>query len=137
MRLKQEEIAITQEYPFKEDLLNRKECANILTQIVQHTEGGFTLSINADWGYGKTTFVKMWEKVLQKAGYQTIYFNAWESDFVADPMMALVDGIIEAINEELPEDKKAFLKALIKSIVGMAKLVPALKGAADVAEAII
>ena len=65
MQLRTQEISITKEAPFKEDLLNREECAKILTQIVQHTEGGFTLSINADWGYGKTTFVKMWEKVLQ------------------------------------------------------------------------
>lgn len=137
MKLRPDEIEPKPENPFERDLLNRKEYTNILTQIIKHTEGEFTLSINADWGYGKTTFVKMWEKVLQNAGYQTIYFNAWESDFVADPMMALIDGIIEAINTELTEDKKTFLKALTQSIVEMAKLVPSLQSAASIAQAII
>lgn len=93
MRLKSKEIEISQAHPFGSDLLNRKQYADVLTQIVKNAEDGFTLSINADWGYGKTTFVKMWNVELQKEGYKTIYFNAWETDFVADPMMALIVGL--------------------------------------------
>ena len=76
MRLKPKKIVILKEESFKEDLLKRKQYADVLTQIVKNAEDGFSLSINADWGYGKTTFIKMWEKVLQNEGYQTIYFNA-------------------------------------------------------------
>lgn len=105
MHLRPKEIEPDQKNPFSKDLLNRKQYADILTQIVKHAEGGFTLSINADWGYGKTTFIKMWEKVLQNEGYQTIYFNAWETDFVADPMMALIDGLRNGFEaKDLPSE---------------------------------
>lgn len=103
MNLKAKEIVPQKDDPFKDDLLNRKCYANILTNIVKYTDAGFTLSINADWGYGKTTFVKMWDAMLQSEGYKTIYFNAWETDFVADPMLALIDGLRNGIKaDDLP-----------------------------------
>lgn len=77
MKLKQEDIELSVKNPFDGDILFRnKTSADVLTQILKHTKGGFTLSVNADWGYGKTTFVKMWEIALRKEGYTTIYFNA-------------------------------------------------------------
>ena len=135
MRLKPKKIVILKEEPFKEDLLKRKQYADVLTQIVKNAEDGFTLSINADWGYGKTTFVKMWEKVLQNEGYQTIYFNAWESDFVADPMMALIDGLRSGFEEQdLPQEKLQFSKAFWTVATKLVKLVPQWQVIGEVAE---
>lgn len=126
MKLKPEELKISDNDLFDGDLLFRnKTTAEALTQIVKNTEGSFTLSINADWGYGKTTFIKMWEKALQKEGYQTIYFNAWESDFVADPMMALIDGLREGFeSKDLPQEKLQKLFALWDVIIRLAKEIP-------------
>ena len=135
MRLKSCEIVPDKEKPFENDLLKRQQYANVLTQIIKNTEGGFTLSINADWGYGKTTFVKMWEKVLQNQGYTTIYFNAWESDFVADPMMALVDGLREGFDsEDLPQEKLQLLQAFLKAATKLVQLVPQFNVIGAVAE---
>ena len=135
MRLKPKEIVITKEEPFKEDLLNRKQYADVLTQIVKNTEGGFTLSINADWGYGKTTFVKMWKASLQNEGYYTIYFNAWETDFVADPMMALIDGLREGFDsKDLPQEKLQLSQAVWKAAAKLIQLIPQFKVIGEVAE---
>lgn len=136
MELRTKGIEIPKEKPFEHDLLNRKQYADVLTQIVKNSEKGFTLSINADWGYGKTTFIKMWEVLLQNGGNKTIYFNAWESDFVAEPMMALIDGIINGIGKTLTKDKKNFISALGKSLIQLGKLVPGLNSYAEIADAI-
>ncbi len=137
MHLKPKEIVITKEEPFKEDLLNRKQYADLLTQIVKHAEDGFTLSINADWGYGKTTFVKMWEAMLQSEEYKTIYFNAWESDFVADPMMALIDGLRNGFEtEDLPSEHLQKVKAFWKTASKLVQLVPQYRIIGEIAEAI-
>lgn len=137
MKLKSENIQIDLEHPFEYDLLNRKQYADVLTQIVKNTEDGFTLSINADWGYGKTTFVKMWEATLQNEGYKTIYFNAWESDFVADPMMALIDGLVNNLgNVSLSEDKKKIISALVDTAIGFVEIIPGIGGYGKIAEAI-
>jgi len=135
MQLKSKEIEISQANPFVGDLLNRKQYADVLTQIVKNAEDGFTLSINADWGYGKTTFVKMWDAMLQSEGYKTIYFNAWESDFVADPMMALIDGLRSGFEEQdLPQEKLQFSKAFWTVATKLVKLVPQWQVIGEVAE---
>lgn len=137
MKLRPKKIEIPKENPFKHDLLKREQYANVLTQIVENTESGFTLSINADWGYGKTTFVKMWETMLQSEGYKTIYFNAWESDFVADPMMALIDGLVNNLgNIKLSADKRKIISALVDSAIGFVELIPCLGGVAKIADSI-
>ena len=126
MNIKPQEITIDPNNPYDGNRLFRNEqAAKALTQIVKHTQSGFTLSINADWGYGKTTFVKMWNVELQKEGYKTIYFNAWESDFVADPMMALIDGLREGFDsKDLPQEKLQKLFALWDVIIRIAKEIP-------------
>ena len=137
MHLRPKEIDISQAYPFGKDLLNRKQYADVLTQIVKNAEDGFTLSINADWGYGKTTFIKMWEKVLQNEGYQTIYFNAWETDFVADPMMALIDGLRNGFEaKDLPSEHLQKVKAFWKTASKLVQLVPQYRIIGEIAEAL-
>lgn len=137
MHLRPKEIEPDQKNPFSKDLLNRKQYADILTQIVKHAEGGFTLSINADWGYGKTTFVKMWEYSLQNEGYQTIYFNAWETDFVADPMMALIDGLRNGFEaKDLPSEHLQKVKAFWKTASKLVQLVPQYRIIGEIAEAL-
>lgn len=137
MRLKSKEIEISQAHPFGRDLLNRKQYADVLTQIVKNAEDGFTLSINADWGYGKTTFVKMWDAMLQSEGYKTICFNAWESDFVADPMMALIDGLRNGFEtQNLPSENLQQVKAFWKTASKLVQLVPQYRIIGEIAEAL-
>jgi hypothetical protein len=135
MKFNPQKIEPKAENPFGKDLLNRKQYADVLTRIIKNTEDGFTLSINADWGYGKTTFVKMWDAMLQSEGYKTIYFNAWESDFVADPMMALIDGLRSGFEEQdLPQEKLQFSKAFWTVATKLVKLVPQWQVIGEVAE---
>ena len=60
MKFKHSDIEIPREDPFKNCKLNRQPNAIILTQIVQNYSDSFVLSINGEWGTGKTTFMKMW-----------------------------------------------------------------------------
>ena len=137
MQLKSKEIKISKANPFREDLLNREQYANTLTQIVKNTEGGFTLSINADWGYGKTTFIKMWDKMLQKKGYKTIYFNAWETDFVADPMMALMDGLRNiTFDQNFAFEQRKQLSATVDTIIGITRAIPVVKIIGEIGKAV-
>ena len=137
MKLKSENIQIDLEHPFEYDLLNRKQYADVLTQIVKNTEDGFTLSINADWGYGKTTFVKMWGAMLQSEGYKTIYFNAWESDFVNEPMSALIDGLRNTtFDQDFAFEQRKQLSATVDTIIGITRAIPVVKIIGDIGKAV-
>ena len=137
MNLRAKEIVSQPDDPFKDDLLNRKCYAEVLTNIIKQTDTGFTLSINADWGYGKTTFIKMWEAMLQSEGYKTVYFNAWETDFVADPMMALIDGLRNTtFDQDFAFEQRKLLSATVDTIIGITRAIPVVKIIGDVGRAV-
>lgn len=87
---KLDDIEISQEDSFANCKLGRKKYAEILTQIVSLYNSGSVLAINGEWGTGKTTFVKMWQKHLITCGFNTLYFNVWENDFISDPLIGLI-----------------------------------------------
>ena len=92
------DISIEPSDPFKEDKLKRAKLAPILTSIADvYANSGAVLAIDGEWGAGKTTFVKMWRQYLTNNGYKTLYFNAWETDFIEDPLIALMGELKEVI----------------------------------------
>jgi hypothetical protein len=110
--------------PFTDCLLGRREYADILTRIIKAENKGFVMGLNNPWGYGKTTFIKMWEKQLQNDGYKTVYFNAWENDFEKNPLIALLSELKPLVPQE--GEDGAFREALKKASVMMKKVVPTL-----------
>lgn len=91
--LKSKEIEIPEDNPFLNDSLNRKESAEALTEFVLSTDDPMVVCIDAPWGQGKTTFLRMWEQHLKNSQIPTIYYNAWESDFSDDALISLIGEI--------------------------------------------
>jgi len=109
MKIKHNEIEITQENPFEHCKLERKQYAEVLSQIVELYNDGFVLAINNEWGSGKTTFVKMWQQHLKNKKFNTIYFNAWENDFDSNPIVA----IMSELKTLTTNDNKALFKSIV------------------------
>ena len=99
MRFKAPIIDIPSEAPFKHDVLERQPCADVLTQFVLRLNEAFVLAIDAPWGSGKTTFLRMWLQSLQNQGFHCLYFNAWQNDFSDSPLVSLIGEICEAIKK--------------------------------------
>ena len=101
IRIQPPEIQIPDDDPFANDLLDRKEKADILTRVVQTIEGPCAIAVDAAWGAGKTTFLKMWAQQLRWHGFTVVEFNAWETDYSGDPFIALTSEITKAIDETI------------------------------------
>ena len=99
IRVRPVEIEIPKADPFKNDLLNRKEPAEILTRLIDGIEGPCVLAIDAAWGAGKTTFLKMWAQHLRSEQFTVVEFNAWETDHAGDPFVAIVAELTEGLRE--------------------------------------
>ena len=115
IRIQPSEIEIHENDPFKYDQLGRKEPAEILTHLVGSIEGPCVLAIEAPWGTGKTTFLKMWSQYLRqdKQGFPVIEFNAWETDFSGNPFQALsaeLTGGLEKYTDDPAPSKIAEFK---------------------------
>ena len=87
--IRPKDIEVPERDPFKNDLLDRKETAGFLTELVSSIEGPGVVAIDAAWGTGKTTFLRMWVQQLQNDKFTVVEFNAWETDFATDPFLAL------------------------------------------------
>jgi len=102
--------------PFANCKLEREPFAKILTSVIDCAEGGFCMALKGSWGTGKTTFVRMWQKYLENAGYKTAYINAWEMDFATNPLVS----ILGEVGSLTGKDRKAFkrvIKTLPKSLL--------------------
>jgi hypothetical protein len=97
--LKNKEIVIPEDNPFQNDSLNRTESAEALTQFILSAADPMVVCIDAPWGQGKTTFLRMWEQHLKNNKIPTIYFNAWENDFSDDALISLIGEIGSALSE--------------------------------------
>ena len=59
-------------------------------------QGAWTISLNAEFGNGKTTFLEMFKYFIEeehKKEYNVISINAWESDFYGQPIIAILSEL--------------------------------------------
>ena len=97
IRIQPREIDVAEDDPFKNDLLDRKEPVEVLTHLVGSLEGPCVLAVDAAWGNGKTTFLRIWAQYLRNRGFPVVEFNAWETDFSGDPFVALSTELTEGL----------------------------------------
>ncbi len=94
------------------DKLNLKLFAENLFQIMEKgadssigdigEKGSYTISLNAEFGNGKTTFLKMFEHFVktEKPAYDVLFINAWESDFYDEPVIAILSEFVNWMEQE-------------------------------------
>lgn len=87
------QIEIPDGDPFRNDALERKPVVEFLSGLIGRIDGPFVLSLDSPWGTGKTTLIQMLEAELRKQDFICVHFNAWQVDYVTDPLVALVSSI--------------------------------------------
>lgn len=104
------------------DALGRKDLANFLSaSLVEETrvvakarESGLTVALDADWGAGKTFFIRKWADDLRELGHPVVYFDAWENDIgdeASVALMASIRSVLAEWTEKLPRSKSIRAKA--------------------------
>lgn len=94
IRVQPKDFEVPDDDPFANDRLDRRQSAEILTHLVGSFEGPCVLAVDAPWGAGKTTFLRMWTRHLQMFNFPVVKFNAWQTDFADDPFLALSEEIV-------------------------------------------
>lgn len=104
MEIKIRPIEIPSDNPFDNDELGRENEIKNLTDLLVNVKTPLVFAIDAKWGSGKTTFIKMWESDLSMNKISSLYFNAWETDFAEDPLIAFLGELNSSINRYLKKD---------------------------------
>ncbi|MGY3880588.1 KAP family P-loop NTPase fold protein [Aeromonas veronii] len=103
------------------DRLERARYAEFLTNYLaaEGKQRNYVLNLNAEWGAGKTWFIKRWYMEL-KAHYPTVYIDAWQQDFSDDPLLTVISSIIDQLKmiagkeNPIPEGMRQRLLGLFK-----------------------
>lgn len=106
--------------PFLNCRLDRKKDAEIFTNIVNNYRDGCTIALTGRWGSGKTTFLRMWEQYIRNNGQKVLYLNAWENDYIPEPLVCII-GELESV---FPADRQEIIVKAAKGIFHILKKMP-------------
>ena len=121
-RVQPQEFDAPADDPFKNDRLGREETVKILTNLIGSIEGPCVLSIDASWGMGKTSFIKMWAQYLRDFKRPVVEFNAWDSDYSGDPFIPLSAELTRAFKEYADSSLRHEIDKLMKESVKVLKI---------------
>lgn len=104
----------------KNDATGRNQALYLFLKMLSEQDGPWSVAIDAQWGYGKTFFVKQVQYLIDginqgekiedlaadnlgtdikldtnKLQYNTVYFDAWEHDNDDDPILSLTNEIAQ------------------------------------------
>ncbi|RLV59908.1 NTPase KAP [Parashewanella curva] len=119
-----------------QDALDRSKYAEFIANFLA-AEGynsetdkkrNYVLNLNAEWGAGKTYFIKRFYQSL-KGVHPVVYIDAWKQDYSDDPLLTVVSSMICQLKEQAGVSDGSVSKAS-KNIFEIGKsAAPALVGA--------
>jgi len=135
------------------DIFGHKEFGQGLARLFKSSDDSIVVALDDDWGWGKTTFIKMWcNEVRQDPDLNCvpIYFDAFENDYLTEPLTALSAALYDMAereelldtDEELKREVTSHFKAVGKILAkgalgfGVRTLSGGLLSAEEVSEAV-
>ena len=141
--LRPNELPVSPERPYARDLLEREPFGDALTRLVDYGSGSGVVLIDAGWGNGKTTFLKMWAQKARNDGKFVASLNAWDGDYRDSPLDYISERFARELEIQFPTTFirrwwnrflkfVSFLRASLRRMlaVGAAATAPADGGAA-------
>ena len=99
IRIQPKDIPVQADAPFAHDLLDRRGSVSVFARLISTVDGSCVVALDAAWGAGKTTFLKMCAQYLRNEGFPIVEFNAWETDASGDPFLAVSTEITEGLKD--------------------------------------
>lgn len=98
----------------EKDIFKRKDFGLRLKALFENSQEELVVALNAPWGEGKSTFIKMWQNHIRinqdELKIKTMYFDAFKNDYQKDPFLAITSEIYSLCDTE-KESKKDFLES--------------------------
>ena len=84
------------------DLLGYTVHARLLKNVVTNEQNlPITVGLYGDWGSGKSSILKILEEELKRDDDTVVvYFDGWSFESFDDAKMALIQGIVDALEKE-------------------------------------
>lgn len=118
MKLFVPQITITPNEGFtpEKDIFKRKPYGERLLNLISNSSDELVLALDAPWGAGKSTFIKMWQGLLHQNDIPNIYFDAFENDYQQDAFLALTSQIYSLIDQTSSAKQKNFKSKAVAAL---------------------
>lgn len=111
------------------DLLGYSIHASLLKDVITNPKNlPITVGLYGDWGSGKSSILKILQEQLEKDDDTVVvYFDGWSFENFDDAKMALIQGIVDALesNEKffakVKDDAKGAMDAVTEAFVKLKK----------------
>lgn len=131
-----EHTLVRNDNPSALDLLGFEDVVDVLEEIALREDlDPVTIGINAPWGGGKTTLLRLLEqKLASRDDVLCIFVSPWEYDNKTDPTTALIDEVLGRLDDRLiANDDQHPLVAMLGSLRSRVNAAKAIKLAATAA----
>lgn len=108
---------------WNDDCLGREQLSEAFTQIATHGPKRMVASVSAPFGAGKTYFAERWCKHLNEIGVPCAYFDAWNSDYIASPLLAYFDALREQLESSGDDQTKQKIAETVSAALPVIKRV--------------
>lgn len=105
-------LEIEEDEGFEKDALNRKSFGESLLNLVVRSSDELVISLDGQWGEGKTTFVKMWQGLLSENKIPNIYIDAFANDYIDDAFISVASAITAYAEKNIVNNKRDDLENL-------------------------
>ncbi len=113
------------------DKLNLKSFGKDIVKIIENDktlsndQNSCTISLNADFGQGKTTFLEMLKDFIERQNsgkYTALFIDAWRGDFFKEPIITILSEFLEYLEKNgKVENKQDILKTIGKVIYSLTR----------------
>lgn len=120
-----------------DDFMDRRPSAEFLTNYILSNDHVKVINVNSPWGSGKSFFLERWARSLSEK-HVCVRFNAWETDYTTEPLVALIacieqqvvdplaltstevgQGIINVGSDLVKKSAPLIVKGLVKKFTGV------------------
>ncbi|WP_197279026.1 KAP family P-loop NTPase fold protein [Vibrio coralliirubri] len=84
-------------YNWSTCITDREEYGKFLLSVLTSEKDGFVLNLNGSWGTGKTEFLRRLYVELAEQSHPVVYIDAWESDFLKDPLTVICTELLNQL----------------------------------------
>lgn len=99
-------ITLEENESFEQDILDRSDFGRALMNLTTQSSDELVISLDGRWGEGKTTFVRMWQGMLQDNSISSVYIDAFANDYVDDAFIAIASAISTFIDKHTVDANK-------------------------------
>lgn len=125
--MKNDNVAIHNDEPTREDRLNRDQYAEAFARLVETCNTPLVIGLYGSWGMGKTSLMQLIERKLDTKNVRAIWFDPWQHQFDDNPIIALAHTLVGILESQRTEEVKklltviatAFSSRLSKLITGL------------------